>query len=562
MLLVVISYASSLETIVCIIFNIQISLIVGTSIFALVDVRELDTILGTYQDREFIIQGFANGFKLGIEGTPSRTGGEKLLPVRAELRKKVDEEVAKGRLLGPFKHSPIEGLMISPLYVVPKPGSTKFRMIFNLSSPKGTSVNDCIPPEAKSVHYCTVFDAAMWIMENDRGTEETYLAKVDLTDAYRFVPLAKSEWEYMGMRVGEDIYIDRCLPMGASSSCQLFQRISNAIAWAFEHTFKGTCRIFNYLDDFLLISPGKEECQRALVHFMSICKKLKIPLSAEKTLHPSQSLIFLGIGMNTLKMSLFIPQDKLDKSLVLLDTFLKQANPKVLTWQRVIGVLCHLSQVVSSGRTFLGSLHGSLQGILSQDQQRRRRINKEVREDLAVWKLFLQQSPPSRQFMVLNGSFETNLVFDTDASSSIGYGCVFGRRWFWGYWQGSQGNLNIAILELYPIHVAMHLWVEEFKDKVVLVRTDNQALVSVINRLYSKDVGIRKLLKPITLLCMTNNIQLKAVHIAGADNTGPDLLSRGRVDTFLTTFRDVEQHPTLVPQFLLPGIIMAASSTH
>jgi hypothetical protein len=119
-----------------------------------------------------------------------------------------------------------------------------------------------------------------------------------------------------------------------------------------------------------------------------------------------------------------------------------------------------------------------------------------------------------------------NFKFYTDASGTVGFGGVFNDKWFAGTWPAShQNRLNIAVLELYPVYVALHLWTERFSNSVVEGYTDNKAVVEVIQRWYAKDKQLRQLLKPITMTCLLHNIRLSAQHIPGKDNIGPDLLS-------------------------------------
>ena len=80
----------------------------------------------------------------------------------AVFMEKLQDEVYKGRIIGPFPERPLYELYTSPLHVIPKPGSTKVRMIYNLSYPHAGSVNDNIIEEAKPVHYCAV-TPIMWL---------------------------------------------------------------------------------------------------------------------------------------------------------------------------------------------------------------------------------------------------------------------------------------------------------------------------------------------------------------------------------------------------------------
>jgi hypothetical protein len=303
-------------------------------------------------------------------------------------------------------------------------------MIGNLSQPEGFSVNDNIPASRTIVKYCSVEDVASHLLCID-PMGETFMAKIDLSEAYRMVPIRKSDWRFLGMRVGDDFFVDRCLPMGVSSGCQIFQRISNAIVcMARDHCPVG-CTIYNYLDDFLVLAKGRQDCDRALDHMIGVCQELRVPIAPHKTVRASRSIVFLGCGIDAERQLLFIPPEKATKTLGQLLAFLATPGPRVKVWQQILGKLCHLTQVVTAGRPYLSSVYGSLQGILSQDQHKRRAINAEARSDLGVWVSFLEGLPPSKGFKMLDGR-SVDHSFATDASTSVGYGCVFGNKWFAG----------------------------------------------------------------------------------------------------------------------------------
>lgn len=518
-----------------------------------VKVPVLRNYLKGYDDEDFILKGFTKGFSLGIVDKPELRSYCKIYPVKDQLKRKIEDEVQKGRIIGPFKDTPIQNLTISPVCVIPKPNSEKVRMIFNLSEPKHFSVNDNIKAAASSVEYCSVTDVVKWIMGNDDMVKEGwYMAKVDLTDAYRMVPINKNEWKYLGMRVGEDIYIDRCLPMGASSSCQTFQKISDSLTWIAMTSCPVRCHIFNYLDDFLLMARDYESCEMALSHFIKVCDEIGVPIAPKKTVHASQRIVFLGIGIDSHRRLLFIPADKASKTLGKLTDFLKKNNPTVGEWQSTLGKLCYLTQVITAGKPFLSSLYSSLHGVLSKEKHRRRRIGKEAREDLLVWVDFLKKLPPNKSFRMFDETCTAWPIY-TDASKTIGYGAVSGTEWFAGKWPNNKWmELNICVLELYPVLAALHVWKEQLADRTVNIFTDNNALVYILNRLYTRDKMIRWLLKPLAMLCLKENIHIVACHVAGKDNIGPDMLSRDRVEEFRRTFDKMKGKGLLLPAEIKP----------
>lgn len=514
------------------------------------DVPLLKQMLTGYHDSEYIASGFTNGFSLGLVDNPKYKKKKlKFRPATEALRQKILDEVNKGRIIGPFPAKLLPGIMISPAYAIPKPNSTKVRLIFDLSTPKGGSVNDNIKDSAKSVQYCSVLDVALWLMDNDT-THSAYMAKVDLTDAYRMVPVSKQDWVHLGMAVGSDIYIDRSLPMGAASSCQIFQRIGDAIVWLATSP-TSNCKIFNYIDDFLIMGSSEDQCKENLNYFLSICSKLRIPVSAHKTIQPTQSITFLGIIINSRQSILSIPEDKLLATQHMLCSFLTRKSSLVKEWQKLLGTLSHISQVVIAGRTYLGSVYGALKGLLSIEKFVKRRTTIEIREDLLVWKSFLSNSV-GKSFKMLKVSNDHDFVLATDSCTSIGFGCVWGRKWFGGIWPNNWRLASITLLELYPIYLALHLWKTTFTDKKIKIYTDNFAVVQILNKLYSKDAFIRRLLRPIAEVCMNNNILLTACHVAGADNIGPDLISRARLNKLHERFPELNTHPETIPASLLP----------
>ena len=513
-------------------------------------VDSLTVYLKGYRDAEYILEGFAGGFSLGLQKDPRLKAIKKTFYPKKELRNKIQDEVDKGRIIGPFSSTPVRDLMISPVTVIPKPNSSKVRMIFNLSEPKGASVNDNIPEENTSVSYCSVRQVVQWISQDDEV--DWYLAKADLSDAYRMVPIKKGEWKFLGMKVGDDVYIDRCLPMGAASSCAIFQRISDAITWMATSSCPAAITVFNYLDDFLFLADGRENCKKSLSNFLHLCEATGIPISEEKTTEPDTCLTFLGIGIDAKNKVLYIPPEKAKKTLDSLNDFLKKRRHRVREWQSILGKLSHLCEVIIPGRAHLGSVYASLKGILSQQKYLYRSITSEAREDLMIWKQFLEQLPPTKSFRMFS-SDTSDIYIYTDASQTVGFGATCQRDWFFGHWPSSEWkDVNIAVLELYPILAALHVWKDTVSEKNITVYSDNHAVVNVLTKLYAREKGMRQLLKPIALFCLNHNVAIKACHIEGPLNVGPDLLSRGKISQFRYRFPHMNPHPQLIPSSISP----------
>jgi hypothetical protein len=156
---------------------------------------------------------------------------------------------------GPFKNIPFDNFICSPLGLVPKSLPGKFRLIHDLSYPKGNSVNLLIPPENSQVKYDDIDVVVKLIKYFGRNAK---MSKCDIEDAFRIVAIHPSDYHLLGFIWNNLYYYDRCLPMGASSSCQIFERFSCAFQWIMENKYH-VAGMSHIIDDFLFVGPPNSE---------------------------------------------------------------------------------------------------------------------------------------------------------------------------------------------------------------------------------------------------------------------------------------------------------------
>ena len=100
---------------------------------------------------------------------------------------------------------------MSPLGLVPKKQQGDFRTIHDLSFPNGTSVNDGIPDIETSVRYGTVDDAIRLIKQ---AGPVCFLAKTDIKNAFRIIPINPADYHLLGIKWREFYYYDRASAHG------------------------------------------------------------------------------------------------------------------------------------------------------------------------------------------------------------------------------------------------------------------------------------------------------------------------------------------------------------
>ena len=111
--------------------------------------------------------------------------------------KQVRKELDSHRLAGPFQFPPLHPFRISPVGVVPKKTPGEFHLIHHLSYPWGSSVNDGIDSEHTRVCYATVDDAIKFIKLTGPGC---FLAKTDIKNAFRIIPIRPDDYNLLGMQ--------------------------------------------------------------------------------------------------------------------------------------------------------------------------------------------------------------------------------------------------------------------------------------------------------------------------------------------------------------------------
>ncbi len=117
-------------------------------------------------------------------------------------------------------------------------------------------------------------------------------------------------------------------------------------------------------------------------------------------------------------------------------------------------------------------------------------------------------------------------VVKTDASST-GWGATYNGQAASGLWTGPRLLWHINCLELWAVHLALRQFRPLLLGKHVLVRTDNTAAVSYINRLGGiRSHRMSQLARHLLLWSHTQFKSLRAVHIPGQLNRAADALSR------------------------------------
>ena len=465
------------------------------------------------------MEGLYNGFRIATkryEGPDVRQINYRSAteePNRTAVEKQILEEISNGRYLVTREPPRI----ISALAAIPKPGGNKIRLIHDCSRPHGGALNDLA--EVESFKYQTLKDATEIIQPGD------YLAKVDLASAYRSVCLHPEEHQLTGLQWtfsgdNDPTYIrDGRLPFGSSKSPFLFNSLTQAV----RHLLAagGESNIVAYLDDFLCVGRTAEECKQTRDHLMTTLRRLGFSINYSKVEGPAQTLVFLGVAIDTLEYTLSLPDGRLRELSEELRRFDQRKSATKRDLQSIVGKLNWSSAVVYGGRPHLRRIIDRINVLKAPGHKTR--LTAGIREDLRWW---IENIHAFNGCMPIAESREvTQVCVDACDEGAGGYhdGDWYHVRWL--DWEDTH-SLHINYKEVLALLPAVDLWGHLWRDKKVIVYSDNQAAVGILNRGTAKDPNVMGALRHLLWKSVIHNFRIKAVYYPGKQNVVADAASR------------------------------------
>ena len=499
----------------------------------------------------FLINGFKNGFSLQYQGPHKPTNCKNLKSASSHpdiVKQKINKEVQLKRVEGPFTNRPISTLRVSPIGLVPKKTCGDFRLIHHLSYPAGDSLNDFIDPSDCTVQY-TSFDNAVEMIQSLGQYCELF--KMDIKSAFRLLPVSPQDFDQLGFMFDNMYYFDKCVPFGCSISCKLFNRFADFLEFIVKQK-SNSDKLMHYLDDFL--GGGKQntgQCRRLMTSFESCMSQLNVPLAKDKTEGPTTKLCFLGLLLDSENMMVSIPMSKIKEIVIKLNLMLHKDRCTLKDMQSLIGMLNFACRAILPGRPFCRRLINATCGLTKAHHHLR--INKGMKNDLLMWKLFFEQFNGIHVFhdRFWSTNEDVQLFTDSARGEGLGFGIYFAGKWVaeeWPeMWHAKGYTKDITVLELFPIVVALFIWGSTLKNKKLKFRCDNMSVCHILNKMSSKSEMIMVLLRNLTMKCLQENIVVKAEHVSGANNSITDALSRFQMSRFRELAPMAEQEPCRIP---------------
>lgn len=141
------------------------------------------------------------------------------------------------------------------------------------------------------------------------------MSVIDIKSAYRAVAIKPSHRQLLGFRWEldgvESFFHDRRLCFGLRTGPCQFDLISSFISDTLLQLYGIT--IVQYIDDFLCSGESFTACEKAQHHVIKLLRFLGFYVSWKKVTSPSQTVVYLGIEVDSVAMELRLPNGKLEK---------------------------------------------------------------------------------------------------------------------------------------------------------------------------------------------------------------------------------------------------------
>lgn len=225
----------------------------------------------------------------------------------------------------------------------------------------------------------------------------------------------------------------------------------------------------------------------------------------------------------------------------MVESFIDRDHATKHVLQSLAGVLSHCSYVVRGGRVFTRRIINLIKS-LTHDRAVGS-LNALIKSDLTWWKSFSAMF--NGKARIVGPPSHGDLYFCTDASLT-GFGATYSNDFLLGTWSTPLVDLqpwvnsvhwtyppeyvtvgtDINELDMWPVLCGVLRWGSTWRNKRVVLYTDNNQVLYAINDNKSRNNKVMGWLREIFWSSFVYNFYLTAARIPSAENVLPDCLSR------------------------------------
>ena len=496
----------------------------GDSLIDADALEELGVSLGLLDDRfHTVLNDIRYGASLGCRGEARLPTRSKNSPSAHEFGAQVSDAIADWVVKG-FAHGPVKprdlpkSAKVAGMMCRLKPNGS-VRIIQNLSSPKGRSVNDGID---KREFPAIMSSTRLFVTVLNKGGRGSLMVKTDWSDAYKHIAVCVGDlnlqwFQWLGM-----YFCELDLIFGGVSSVGIYDRAAKVVnSVVLKLAGMPADMVCQHLDDTCAAAPADSGlAERFDETYQMVAKKIGVKLAPrddpEKSFGPSTEGIVLGVRYNTKDWTWAIPEDRLGNIVnLLLDVMIMEEIPSA-TMETLVGKIVHVKPLIPGGKFHISELQRAIGDIRREEIRQKEagvsspiyvRMTSLLEAQLMYWRVLLPACSGRVPIPDLNvGVAPWTIEFYTDAAGGSlskkgqGVGAVGPSWWAYMAWPRSVNirkrrldgvwlGGKMALLELLGPLVVIAAGYRICGGKDIRIWVDNNSSVVIFQKGYSPVCG-------------------------------------------------------------------------
>lgn len=246
------------------------------------------------------------------------------------------ETLEKWKKLGVYTETETKPHIISPLGVTLRDG--KQRLVLDATV---SGLNESLlVPKFKLPTHNSIINTMKY---------GDYMAKADFKNGFLQLPIRHTERKYLGFKhpFTQKYCMFNRLPFGIGPGTFLFQTFSEGVRRCMLIIFQIIAEA--YIDDWFFRHKLDCAVKEFLDIFHALCNFLGITINTEKSEGPTQTLVFLGLLIDTVKCQLLLPEIKRIKYRMSIQHLLEHTHHKMELIAKAAGKLVHVALSIRPG---------------------------------------------------------------------------------------------------------------------------------------------------------------------------------------------------------------------
>lgn len=401
-----------------------------------------------------VLNDLRYGASLGCRGEARLPTRSSNAPSAFEYGRQTTDAIAawvvNGFVYGPVeRHEVPAGAKINGIMCRLKPTGA-VRVIENLSSPRGKSVNDGInkaefpAPMSSTTKVLRMLHRAGW---------GAFIYKCDWADAYKHLAVCDADLELQWFSWLGKYFVELCLIFGGVSSVGLYDRQAKVVGALVRKVADFPLELMEqHLDDNFGAAPGHtNDLHRLDEAYQWVAGKIGVRLAPrddpEKSFAPCHKGVILGVEYDTIFWTWAIPQVRLDRMLVSLYDVLAGETVELKELESLVGKIIHVRPLVPGGRFHIDALLEAQ--TLARRTSGKIKIGDRLRNQLVYWRVLLPVCSgripipdPDQAMPAWTIEAYTDAAGGSLRTPGLGLGGVCGQWWFYLPWSRA---INVGV---------------------------------------------------------------------------------------------------------------------